>query len=346
MSSWYGPRIRAIIIATLLFLLSCVTLTRASTCPKFADVEIPASVKSGFQRDEISGIAISKTQKYNNSDIVFLHNDGSKDTIAAYEVNSGNFIQKFSLKGISTSDLEDMAIGPCVDSPSDCIYLADIGNNKARVKTPFGKKGRKKQQIIKFPEPVVDGSGDVQLSENIKVFTFTYGKGSPTKKADAESILVDPIGDKSGGKAGDIYIITKWSQGQQKYSRIFRYPYTKQSSEKTYAIKALTDAYVKDLPMITRGDISADGSMIAIGTRTTTHFWKRNPSQSISQAIQDKYCGNYSIDRNQHHQLESIGFGPDNAYVLEISECGDLGCNAFPNDGPLIGRRAIEFMSF
>ncbi len=341
MPAWNRSSIRAIIVASFLFLLPCLSI--ASTCPKIADTEILASVKSGFQRDEVSGIAISRTQKYNNSDIVYLHNDGSKISIAAYEVNTGNFIQKFTLKDISTSDLEDMAIGPCVEMPGDCIYLADIGNNKARVKTPFGKKGRKKQQIIKFPEPIVDGSGDAILSKEMKILKISYGSGSPTKKADAESIFVDPVGDENGGKAGDIYIITKWSRGQQKNSRIFRYPFIEQTPEKTYAMTVITDSYVKDLPMITRADISADGSIIAIGTRTLTHVWKRNPGQSIPQAIKNEYCGNYSTDRSQHHQLEAIGFSPDNSYVLEISECGDLGCDAFPDKGPLIGRREIVY---
>ncbi len=338
MSKQSLSRILAVLLSQLLlFLFASNGLT--SSCPSFSKSEIVASMKLGFQRDEISGIAISRTQKHNNSDIVYLHNDGSKDSIAAYEVNTGKFIQKFTLKDISTSDLEDMAIGPCVDSPGNCIYLADIGNNKARVKTPFGTKGRKKLQIFKFPEPVVDGSGDTTITKNIKTLVIKYGDGSPTKTADAESIFVDPVGDKNGGKAGDIYIITKWSQGQQKYSRIFRYPYAEQTTEKTYAMTAQTDAYVKDLPMITRADISADGSIIVIGNRTTTHFWKRSPDQSIEKAIVSGYCGNYSIDRSQHHQLEAIGIAPDNSYTLEISECGDLGCDAFPDKGPLIGKR-------
>ncbi len=117
-----------------------------------------------------------------------------------------------------------MAIGPCVDMAGDCIYLADIGNNRARVKTPFGTKGRNKLKIFKFPEPVVDGSGDIAITQDIKTFSISYGQGSSTKSADAESIFVDPRGDQHGGEAGDIYIITKWSQGKQKYSRVFHYP--------------------------------------------------------------------------------------------------------------------------
>ncbi len=81
--------------------ISLFLITSAAVaCPSISQGDIVGSVKSGFQRDEISGIAISRTQKYNNSDIVYLHNDGSKDSIAAYEVDTGKFIQKFTISSI------------------------------------------------------------------------------------------------------------------------------------------------------------------------------------------------------------------------------------------------------
>jgi hypothetical protein len=110
-------------------------------------------------------------------------------------------LARFSLQGVTTVDLEDIAVGTCPSG--SCLYVADIGGNLAP---------RTEYAILRAPEPLVDASAPVGAEQALTVerFRFAYEDGSHN----AEGILIDP-------GSGALYVVTKLDAGP---SSVYRLP--------------------------------------------------------------------------------------------------------------------------
>lgn len=169
--------------------------------------------------------------------------------------------------------------------------MGEIGDNNAQYTY---------KNIYRLKEPVLNNlnKGQFIVSDAVETITFNYQDGS----RDAETVMVDP-------QTNDIYIVSKREDQVQVY--LLEYP------------QSLTDTLVlpviKTLPFtrITAGDISANGLEIVIKTHTAIYYWKRNDSESISEALTQKAK---LLPYYKEPQGEAIAWLKDGSGYMTVSE--------------------------
>jgi hypothetical protein len=77
---------------------------------------------------ESSGVAVSRRFP----GVLWTHNDsGDEPRIYATSI-TGNVLAEYPVGGARAIDWEDIALGPCPDTPEACLYIGDIGDNFER----------------------------------------------------------------------------------------------------------------------------------------------------------------------------------------------------------------------
>jgi hypothetical protein len=210
--------------------------------------------RSGIR--EVSGIAMSAI----NKGILYIHEDNGHKGFIHLTDSTGDYRGKLILHKVRNKDWEDISVAPGPDKRSSYIYIADIGDNKAK---------REQVVIYRFKEARLDGREKRHRIKNTDALHFTY----PDKGHNSEAMLVDPI-------TRDIYLVSK--QGEN--AILFRAPYPQSSKQSAKLIKVAILPYT----MVTAGDISPDGSEILL--RNEDHIWyfRRPKDQSIAQALLSK----------------------------------------------------------
>jgi len=110
-----------------LFLGSSLAMLLATSNVALSSWSSPSEIAS-FTDDllpEASGIAQSSIDR----DHVYLVNDGDRSSFVILDLKTSN-AKTVILSGISSIDSEEIAVGDCPDTGT-CIYIADIGDNKA-----------------------------------------------------------------------------------------------------------------------------------------------------------------------------------------------------------------------
>jgi len=150
--------------------------------------------------DEASGIAASTKTRGD----YFLVDDGTgTDNIVAVG-SDGAVIGRVTIDGMAADNAEALAAGSCGTSPAPgdptartCLYIGDIGDNKAR---------RHDIAIFRIAEPDVDSAAPVPADE----WRYTYPQGAQN----AESLMVEPD--------GSLIIVTKPDPGSGLPHRMYR----------------------------------------------------------------------------------------------------------------------------
>lgn len=267
---------------------------------------------------EISGLAASRTQ-----DVLWAHND-SGDTPRVFAMSlSGEALATYEIRGAEAVDWEDMAIGPGPESGLDYLYLGDIGDN-ASIRTEI--------VVYRGPEPTYDPASSLLAIEAERI-VLKYPDGAH----DAEILLVDPLG-------GDIYIITKNIAGGP--SSIYRAAAPVDPSALIVMEKFLTEIdfaalapeeaappgsgpLPEALPRVpTGGDISPDGSMIAIRTYGAIWLWQRE-GHSITASFENSPC---EAPSEVEMQGEAIAFRADGRGYFTASEGTNVELHEFALD--------------
>jgi hypothetical protein len=183
------------------------------------------------------------------------------------------------LNGVTNRDWEDMAVA------DGQVYIAETGDN-AQVYPGYS--------FYRFPEP----SQNTDTVKNIETISFTY----PDGPHDAEAFLVDPV-------TMDIFIITKADNPSRIYKITFPYgPTNSATLVGTIGYNGVVSAA-----------LSPDGGEIIVKTYTGLYYYKRTSSQSIAQALQNKYSVlKYVVEP----QGEAISFARDNSGFYTLSEKG------------------------
>jgi hypothetical protein len=137
----------------------------------------------------LSGIAVSAR----HADTLYAHNDRNSSELFALGFD-GALRARFSLPGVTTVDLEDVAVGRC--AAGSCVFVADIGGNIGQ---------RDEYAILRAPEPELGASaaGAASPLAGLERFAFSYEDGMHN----AEGILVAP-------DSGALYVVTKLAAGQ------------------------------------------------------------------------------------------------------------------------------------
>lgn len=112
---------------------------------------------------ESSGLAVSRR----DSRLLWSHNDSGNDTIL-FALEADGTVRGRVRVPVRTIDWEDLSAGAC--PPNDCLYIADIGDNRLR---------RQRVQIYRVREPA---PGDAQTVAP-EVFNATYTDGSHNAEA-------------------------------------------------------------------------------------------------------------------------------------------------------------------
>ena len=153
------------------------TLRPASTAGRCALVSGPAALPEIL---EASGLAVSRR----TPGLLWTHNDSGNAAIL-FAIDATGAVHGRVRVPVSTVDWEDVSAARC--ATGDCLYVADIGDNRAR---------RRHIRIYRVPEPL---PGDAETAAP-EVFDATYADGPHN----AEAMFV--VGT-------DLYIVTRDSVG-------------------------------------------------------------------------------------------------------------------------------------
>lgn len=231
---------------------------------------------------EASGIAQSSV----NPGVFWIHND-SGDTARAFAIGAdGAVLTKITFDAAKPTDIEDIAIEN-VDGGGSNLYLGDIGDNDLV---------RKQVVIHRIAEPKLDGTATLTVkSEKMRV---TY----PDGPHNAETLLFDHT-------TKDLYIVTKTAST----SDVHRVgPFKANGTVTTEKVATL------DIVLATGGEISRDGSRIAIRNYTLKGLvWPRQSGESIADAFARPPC---TIPIAEETQGEAFAFSPDGKSFATISE--------------------------
>ncbi|MFD2570739.1 PE-PGRS family protein [Spirosoma soli] len=276
-----------ILLTGLLAMVSCKLEVASVYQAQFASDPTAAAVAPG-QIDEASGMADSRSQPGN----LWIEQDSGSPAELALLGYDGKVKGKIKIPNVTNRDWEELAFGPGPQANVNYIYIGDIGDNNAQ--TPIC-------QIYRLPEP-----SSLQASvTQVERINFRY----PDGPRDAEAMFVDP-----GTK--DIYIISK----REDNKHLYRLAYPQNINEITVAeglgeLPSTGDG----LPAyITAAAISPDGQEILIRTYSDIFYWKRDPGQSIPDALQ--YGNRRRFTYRAEIQGEAICFDKDGKGYFTISE--------------------------
>jgi len=219
-----------------------------------------------------------------NPGVWWANNDSGNAAVVYAVGDDGSNLGTFTLQGATNVDWEDIAVGPGPNGPN-YLYVADIGNNT----TPRGTV-----VVYRVPEPAAPGSGTLT---GVDTLQLTYPNGA---KPDAETLIVDPV-------SGGIYIVTKAGGTATVYRA---------------TITGMLES-VATLPfgLVTGGDVTAAGDVVALITYTGVTLFPRPSGGSLEAAFAQPSCaGAFPALAPPHLQYEAIGFTPDGRGYVTASE--------------------------
>lgn len=247
---------------------------------------------------EASGLAASRT----NPGVLWTHNDSSSppDNRLFALTPAGTHLGIYTITGASAADWEDMAIGPGPGG-ADFLYAGDIGDN-----APFD---RASITIYRIPEPAVDPSQPpVAVNLAGTALTCVY----PDGPRDAETLMCDP-------RTGDLLILSKNGAGA---SNLYRWPAPQDPSGTFTLIFERTLTFgagaLPGSPLVTGGDISPDGTLVAVRTYDRIFVWTRQYGQTVSDAMAAAPA--FTMTDNHADLDEAVAFAADGSGMYTLNE--------------------------
>jgi hypothetical protein len=200
------------------------------------------------QADELSGLTVGHVQP----DLLWSHND-SGDTARIFALRrDGTVLGRPNVTGAAAVDWEDIASGPAPGG-GHLIYAGDIGDNTA---------SRASVDVYRFPEPQPDATQTAPAGR----LRLHYPDGAH----DAEALLVDPL-------RGTLVIVTKAIGAGRAYS-----------TSAGFAAGAETTLHAGPripLTLVTAGDVSGDGRLIALRTYFQMYLWARHGREPLLRTL-------------------------------------------------------------
>jgi hypothetical protein len=244
-------------------------------------VSLPGDVR------EASGAAASRR----TAGVFWTHNDSGDPELFAVD-SSGRLVGRVRVGGGVVEDWEDVAAGPCTGGGGNCLYVADIGDNRA---------ARGSVTVYRFPEPAPGDS----VSAPAEALAARYPDGAH----DAEAIFVLP-GD-SASPAG-VYVLTKGETGPV---ALYRLPATARpgTTATLERVRALAADPAKRRERITGAAASADGRWVAVRTLNELRIYDARRLVGAGAAPAPRIVDLRPLDEPQG---EGVSFTPDGGVVL------------------------------
>ena len=240
---------------------------------------------------EASGIAVSRS----NTSRLWVHNDsGDYNRLLVVGENAEDFGQ-FIIEGAFNRDWEDMAIGPGPVYGKDYLYIGEIGDNRAQYEI---------MSVYRVAEPDISSLDSVTYAtvEGVERIDYVY----PDRRSrDAETLMIDPL-------TRDLYIVTKRDERSIIY--VARYP------QDTKKVIILDKIGYFPFNRALAGDISADGTEIAVKTDDRIYYWQRKNSEPVFEALKRQPL---LLPYTLEPQGEAFGWMPDGSGYYTLSEKAD-----------------------
>ncbi len=139
------------------------------------DVALPSALISS------AGLVASVRQ----ADVWYaIANDPNGASVVVF-ANDGASLGGLRLPGVTTTDVQDIAIGPCPDLQGPCIYLADTGNSAL---------DRERLAVLAFAEPVIDAGAAIGAVD-VKTQIWRFFVVAPEPPVSSAALVVMPNGN-------------------------------------------------------------------------------------------------------------------------------------------------------
>lgn len=279
-------------------IISMLILSFSGDFVKFGLRQNLGKVRNG-DIDEASGLALSRI----NQGILWTHNDSGDDARIFAVGTDGRDYGQYRLRKIKARDIEDIAVGPGPKKGKSYVYLADIGDNRAK---------RKMKYIYRFEEPHLNkSSGDRKyVIKKSDIITFRY----PDGRRDAETLLIDPL-------TRDLIIVTK----REEYVRVYKLAYP-QSTKKTITAEHIATLTIGNRGYkgsgITAGDISGAGTEILLKSYARVYYYIREADEDLVEAFASDpmIIRAYKYDLRRDPMCEAICWGRNARGFYTVSE--------------------------
>ncbi len=242
---------------------------------------------------ELSGLAASRAHE----GLYWAHNDSGHALELFALRHTGELAARFEVTGAQGTDVEDVAVGPCVTVPSGtCVFLADIGDNLAR---------RAFVQLLEVEEPSALDPPDQTLTATALRFHY------PDGPRDAETLLIDPadgvphVVSKSFDHLGDLYRLEGLSPREERTAQ----------HQGAFTASRGSGRYT------TGGDVSPDGDRLLL--RTYSDVWEVRGEAGWPLS---KFAGaqTHAIPSPSQPQSEAIAWSSDGrAYLVGTEGVGE-----------------------
>lgn len=221
---------------------------RPALCQATRGIEMGTLVDAAL--DEVSGLVYRGTRYW------AVEDSGGPASLFALSGDGVPF-GTMALTGAANVDWEDLAAGPGPDGvPS--LYVGDIGDN--------GAVRSDGVQVYRVPTPP---AGAIPGSAPAAALTLRY----PDGPQDAEALLVDPVRD-------ELVVVTKRALG----ARVYRGG-PQSALAAPGSTVALQDRRRVDLGIVTAGDVSPDGRLVALRSYGTLAVWRRRGDEPLTATL-------------------------------------------------------------
>jgi hypothetical protein len=282
---------RAVFAVCLLLAATSHAGPTPAPCARYAPRPVRLA-RAPAEVEEMSGLAASRRHPA----IYWTHNDSGK----AFELLAlradGSLLARFPLTGGANVDCEDLAIGPCQETPAQsCLYLADIGDNLER---------RPRVVVYEIPEPAT-------LTPKVlaaRALPFTY----PDGPHNAEAVLVDP-------DDGRLYVITKVIDSLGTLYRVDGLG----TAGKARAVRLHRLSAPSGFAGLTTGAaVHPSGTRVLLRTYTQVWEYRGTPKQSLAAIMASTPV---TVPGATQPQAEAVTYTSDGTgYLLGTEQLGPL----------------------
>jgi hypothetical protein len=237
----------------------------------------------GHKLKEASGLAAS----VNNPGYLWTINDSDNPAEVFLIDDHARIRLVCKLANIVNRDWEDISIGAGPEPGKNYVYVADIGDNRARYDLKF---------IYRFREPKVSKRNEQTITKFDTLILHL-----PDGKRDAETLMIDPL-------THDLFIVSKRESSVGLYQAL--YPFGRDTIELHK---------VCELPytMIVAGSISADGQEVLLKNYSNIYYWKRSGKEALGQLLVRKPK---ELEYEPEPQGEGITWARDGSGFFTVSE--------------------------
>ena len=210
---------------------------------------------------ETSGIAVSRRLV----GTLWTHNDSGDDPILYATDLQGADLGMIRVRGASAVDWEDLALGPCPEAESACLFIGDVGDN-------FETRRSVDVFIVREPDALPDTTALIPLSVPSRRVRIRYAEGPQ----DVEALAVTP--------SGTVLLITKGRSGPIALYRIARQALLGDSV--TVQREHTFDIVPQRMfgRMVTGAAVSPDGTRLVLRTYTELFFYRLDREERPTKA--------------------------------------------------------------